>query len=269
MHDEELVPLFLVASKDRVNNNQRFEENLRRLLTRFAVNLKSEAQGRAQKAVVHLLRSRSAYIAGSCSRHLGFGQSGAIFDQLKAQSNNNAETRIRLELLLRDNSIADKAKPPGFDYGSEDEDQSISDDDNELKTEDLPELSRIQQFLLSSVAFNDFRTHIREFIQPSLKTKLRRLVANMSQSTLHNPISEPCRLHLESLISELDVLRAEELTISTHDNLSISNLIKSGIEDFTMKKWDWWPLRPRLKCLSGGCVRIRWYCVSNPWPLAI
>jgi serine/threonine protein kinase len=60
-----------------------------------------------------------------------------------------------------------------------------------------------------------------------------------------------------------DILPANFVETSTEEDLSISNQIKSFVEDFTMLDWDWWPLRPRMRVLKPSERRLVWICVSR------
>jgi hypothetical protein len=60
-----------------------------------------------------------------------------------------------------------------------------------------------------------------------------------------------------------DVLPATSVEISTKEDKSISNQMKSLVEDFTMLDWDWWPLTPRMRALKPNEKRLIWKCVSR------
>ncbi|RYN18368.1 hypothetical protein AA0113_g9767 [Alternaria arborescens] len=57
-----------------------------------------------------------------------------------------------------------------------------------------------------------------------------------------------------------DVLPATSVEISTKEDKSISNQMKSLVEDFTMLDWDWWPLTPRMRALKPNEKRLIWKC---------
>jgi hypothetical protein len=60
-----------------------------------------------------------------------------------------------------------------------------------------------------------------------------------------------------------DILPANSVEISTEEDKSISNQMKSLDEDFTMLDWDWWPLTPRMRALKPNEKRLIWKCVSR------
>ena len=60
-----------------------------------------------------------------------------------------------------------------------------------------------------------------------------------------------------------DILPATSVEISTEEDKSISNQMKSLVEDFTMLDWDWWPLTPRMRALNPNEKRLIWKCVSR------
>ncbi|CAN9179693.1 unnamed protein product [Alternaria alternata] len=57
-----------------------------------------------------------------------------------------------------------------------------------------------------------------------------------------------------------DILPATSVEISTEEDKSISNQMKSLVEDFTMLDWDWWPLTPRMRALNPNEKRLIWKC---------
>jgi hypothetical protein len=60
-----------------------------------------------------------------------------------------------------------------------------------------------------------------------------------------------------------DILPATSVEISTEEDKSISNQMKSLVEDFTMLDWDWWPLISRMRALKTNEKRLIWKCVSR------
>ncbi|CAN9156510.1 unnamed protein product [Alternaria alternata] len=57
-----------------------------------------------------------------------------------------------------------------------------------------------------------------------------------------------------------DILPATSVEISTEEDKSISNQMKSFVEDFTMLDWNWWPLTPRMRALKTNEKRLIWKC---------
>ncbi|OAG20525.1 hypothetical protein CC77DRAFT_1020215 [Alternaria alternata] len=57
-----------------------------------------------------------------------------------------------------------------------------------------------------------------------------------------------------------DILPATSVEISTEEDKSISNQMKSLVEDFTMLDWDWWPLTPCMRALKTSEKRLIWRC---------
>jgi hypothetical protein len=60
-----------------------------------------------------------------------------------------------------------------------------------------------------------------------------------------------------------DILPATSVEISIEEDKSISNQVKSLVEDFTMLDWNWWPLTPRMRALKTSEKRLIWECVSR------
>jgi ankyrin repeat protein len=56
----------------------------------------------------------------------------------------------------------------------------------------------------------------------------------------------------------------EKVKLTTENNFSFGNTVKSWIEDHSGTPWIWWPLTLRLHPLKPGEVWLEWLCVSCP-----
>jgi hypothetical protein len=68
---------------------------------------------------------------------------------------------------------------------------------------------------------------------------------------------------LEVLISELQHVVPDQIVTDVNGTMTAANYLKGIVEDFTGETWDWWPLKPRMRALTKGEVRLWWDCVRN------
>lgn len=67
---------------------------------------------------------------------------------------------------------------------------------------------------------------------------------------------------IEAIISELQHISPDQISIRLQENFSVLNHIKGRWERFTGEAWDWWPLSPYMGPLAAGETRLHWKCVS-------
>lgn len=103
----------------------------------------------------------------------------------------------------------------------------------ESEDDDLPNLTRMKEFFRESEAFqvllNDLRTQL-----------LPHSIRDILLAAPHGSLS-----------------------LSNQHNSSLSNRMKAFVEDFTMLRWNWWPLEPRMRDLNLNETRLLWKCVSG------
>jgi arginyl-tRNA synthetase len=285
LEDEELRVLFAAAiQSDRVGP-ERFERNLRRLLNQYSVDLKEEAERNEEKAAVYLIRSRSRYLANDIRRKLtSVKDSDRQYEILTQRSDHKINSLRAVERYLAESNSkgSNQRRPDNFlseDSGNEAEsseklregdnsdsdfeENSADDDITESQNyEKLPKLSMVKDFMITSTAFSAFRENLRQFIQPTSRSKLGRLLAKISKPERNNSILESSKSKLRSLIRDLDFISPGQIRISYQESSGILNHLKGIVEELTEETWEWWPLKPRLRPLSPGHARLRWDCVS-------
>jgi len=120
----------------------------------------------------------------------------------------------------------------------------------------------VKDFMITSTAFSMFRENLRQFIQPTSRSKLGRLLAKLSKPERNNSIPESSKSKLRSLIRDLDFISPGQIRISYQESSSLLNHLKGIVEELTKETWEWWPLKPRMRALSPRYARLRWDCVS-------
>jgi hypothetical protein len=206
-------------------DEQRFVENLRRLLKSFYKNLSAEAEGKAEMAVARLLRSRSGR--------------GRISQQLVAHIQQEQEEvydgdRVDLQIAADHKQLVETwltraSEGPGVtwfpekEFGNHDIDiqLSTSDSDSDSLGDEFPNISL--QILL------------KDFMLMFLPTELRHVLSSIPK---------------------------EHVWASQEQDLSVANRVKAWVEDSTQVSWNWWPLKSRKRMLRDGESRIFWKCVS-------
>jgi hypothetical protein len=138
----------------------RFERNFRRLLKEFAINLRKEAQNEAQRSATKLVHDYRAYVTriirGKFAIDHSHTQAEALHDIQKQQA-----SKVMLDRLLW--QVAETSEPRTeeaaveSDYGS-----GFSDDEQPA----LPNLEKVKDFMMSSVAFFELERRLREFVSP-------------------------------------------------------------------------------------------------------
>jgi hypothetical protein len=292
LDDEELRVLFAAAiQSDRVGP-ERFERNLRRLLNRYSVDLKEEAERNEEKAAVYLIRSRSRYLANDIRRKLTpVKDSDRQYENMKERSDHKINSLRAVELYLAESNLMDETarvensnlrRPANFlgedsrneaesserqfervNSDSDFEENSADDDITESQNyEKLSKLSMVKDFMITSTAFSMFRENLRQFIQPASRSELGRLLAKLAKPERNNSIPESSKSKLRSLIRDLDFISPGQIRISYQESWSLTNHLKGIVEELTKETWEWWPLKPRMQPLSPGHARLCWNCVS-------
>jgi len=292
LEDEELRVLFTEAiQSDRVGP-ARFERNLRRLLNRYSVDLKEEAESNEEKAAVYLIRSRSRYLANDIRKKFTSGKdSDRPYETLKKRSDHKINSSKAVERYLaesapisqtarvEDNTLrrpanflsedsendveGNETQSEGANSDSDFEENSADDDITESQNfEKLPKLSMVKTFMVTSTAFSMFRRNLQQFIQPPSRSEICRLLAKLSRPERNNSIPESSKAKLRILVTDLDFISPCQIRISYQETSSFSNHLKGIVEDLTKETWEWWPLKPRIRPLPPGHARLRWDCVS-------
>ncbi|KAJ6094202.1 hypothetical protein N7467_003047 [Penicillium canescens] len=141
-----------------------------------------------------------------------------------------------------------------------DENSSASEDSDLNGKEIVNDIQQFEDFLFKSNAFGLMETQLFDFIYPSFRSILMNWISN-ERRTQH---STPRKLRdLGIVISELQHIALDQISISSSDARSMTNVLKGKLEDFTGQVWDWWPLEPYMRGLARDEVRLHWRCTCG------
>jgi hypothetical protein len=161
-HDPEIREL--ISKGFRKMEAERFERNLRRLLKDFAVNLRIEAKSALEKGATKLVHNYRAYVTRLLHEKLAEPDQNRwaeAFHKLKDQDMRNLR-KLRLERWER--FLSDMVEPivrvDGEDLDNESDNGSGFSDDEQ----DLPNLEKVKDFMVSSEAFLVFTKSLHDFV---------------------------------------------------------------------------------------------------------
>lgn len=240
LKDEELGPLFRTSLQRTAAD--KVERNYTRLLAGFAKDLRKEAKNSVEHHVGRLVKFRARFI----SQTLVFAIDPSKRDrtaQLENFLHQNEEREGRVERFLESLTMsggfveATKSAPPPIDS-----DGSVSDDSGEEGN--LPKLSQIKDFILSSKALAILRARLKNFVTPEevLPVMREQSDAQRAQGEFEGPLDERLS-NIENLLGA--VLRP----VTGIDQPSVSSLTKFVLEF----------LRPKI---PEGHQRMTWVCVG-------
>ncbi|KAF4631646.1 hypothetical protein G7Y89_g6486 [Cudoniella acicularis] len=237
---QDLQPLFQDALK--IIDEKRFVDNMRRLLKRFYLALSLKAKTNLEHAAAQLLRSRWSRIRLAQN----------ILDRFSPQKQEHTTlqvSEIQLQVQDLEDWIANNAglssnlenpvnvnAPLPIYTESEGEDGSDADGDDEDEFEQpksLPNIDEMENFLLRGTPFQDLSANICFFLLPASLNSLTRVLRSVPQ---------------------------DRVWFSEEEDSSLTNKLKTLIEDATEENWNWWPLRPRMKRLQKEQTRVHWIC---------
>ena len=174
--DEVKLILIQAASSDSLCD-ERFERNLRRLLTQLSWSLKKIAREPAQKAATTLLRWRSRYIAHGIQQAL---TAQNVLQSQDGKFDNRSEIEKFLEGLQRNS--------PEIQKSPQEKAESDSEAENDFPLHEsvmkdvIANLSSVKNFMIGSEGFLDFRASLWNLVDPSLKSKLCSIRTDISDS---------------------------------------------------------------------------------------
>lgn len=225
-----------------------FANTGRKLLKTFYLGLLEDARTELEQQSVRLLKSRRGRvrISVAIADIVSSDEAELIEERIKASE----QDRMRAERLERyaadvpHESFKDPEEQAvqEFQYDGEDRGDpyelhtTCSDKEASLdigsEPEEQPHLAEMEEFFRNSKSFQSLLNGFKELLLPQ---SLKDIV--MSAST-------------------------DSIWLSDQQNLSPINRVKASIEDYTMLRWNWWPLEPRMRLLKADETRLFWRCVS-------
>lgn len=233
----------------------RIHRNLGKLFKLFASQLARETQGNQHANVIKFVRGASSSIA---SRVL---QSPGIVDISVLDKTNIGEleeTNSRAKVIGTEDvgDLTANAEPVGSDS-----DDHLSLEDLDLQGQEImDELQKVENFFFQSNAFQIMERRFFDFVYSSLRSILMNWISYQRRIEIFT--KEQLR-DLELIVSELQHISSDQITLSLSDKRSFINSFKGKLEELTGETWDWWPLKPHMRTLAKDNARLHWECVRN------
>jgi serine/threonine protein kinase len=186
LKDEALSILFRFEVQNEKIGGQRFERNFRRLLIQYAIDLRREAESIDQKSAAAFVQLKSRYIANNIRRTITVGENEALdMEKIKSQQ---VDRQVSIERYLQEMLPEDdppsphrndmqflpipRASPEDFTSEDSNSESEIEEPEPQItlqEHEPFPVLSRLKNFMVSSVAFSSLKENLHEFIYPSFQ----------------------------------------------------------------------------------------------------
>jgi hypothetical protein len=287
LNDEHLKPLYSTALESPKIGGQRFETNFRRLLKKFAVDLKKEAEDPLQVQAAKFVGAQASIVAGNIREALQTHGDRKVLpilagQALPLQDNIDQETSLAEnptvvaeegQQSMRDLSICKWIS--NTDTSSCLEASEVPDTDDA----DLSSLVEVKQFILSSNAFVALRHNFINFVYPPIElpseeagqdTMPEEKIKHESMPSHPEQQDQPKEMSTDSLDLEPFQLcyNGRMLTLRPWNlvpSISFIDQAKAVMGRFIHCRIIWWPFTPRnTECLKDH-VRVSWYCVSHTY----
>ncbi|KAI0842910.1 hypothetical protein F5Y06DRAFT_76436 [Hypoxylon sp. FL0890] len=261
--DESMMSHILVATRKEDIGWERMRSEFRKMLKRYALNLKAEAHSDHHQAIVRFVGSFSACITRDVFSKFSTGGRETEF-RIPESLQNIRDSREMVEEYLQ--KVLGPAKPIEC---NEDSDQDSTDEEfgeEEPYDGSLGHLDRMERFIQESIAYQILRRQVYDFVYPSLGSRLRDLVSSWSRPS-HKYHDYIIRYKLSNLVAELQYINPD--TIRFDYNEETDYLAKAVgysqtlVELWTNERWDWWPLAQCSRPLKEGETRLRWECTCG------
>ena len=255
LKNENFQRICKAALQEKSIPRTRIHRNLGKLFKLFASQLARETQGNQHANAIKFVRGASSSIA---SRVL---QSPGIVDISVLDKTNIGEleeTSSRAKVIGTEDvgDLTANAEPVGSDS-----DDHLSLEDLDLQGQEIvDELQKVENFFFQSNAFQIMERRFFDFVYPSLRSILMNWISYQRRIEIFT--KEQLR-DLELIVSELQHISSDQITLSLSDKRSLINSFKGKLEELTGETWDWWPLKPHMRTLAKDNARLHWECVRN------
>jgi hypothetical protein len=289
--DGTLTSLISAAVSKQGIGFERMRNNFRKLLKHYAEDLKAETSNDRHRALVGFVSSYSANISHELFSKTSMSDQGAEAEipEPTKKPHDAEDRRKKVEEYLQKRldhtgsaesaELGDPNNPSKSNEVEERNENSESDEDSDQDSVverdgeeesydgSLKHLDQIKRFILESIAYQTLLRRLHEFIQPSLRSRLRDLVAVWSRPD-HKYHVYVTRYKLSNLVAELQYIRPDEIRFDhgewdDHRARRVTSYYQNVVEYWTGEHWDWWPLAPSSRPLEQLETRIRWKCVSS------
>ncbi|KAL8350115.1 hypothetical protein RB601_001390 [Gaeumannomyces tritici] len=231
-------PRFMVLCEKASSamGDERFVQNMRRLLKSFHKNLLREASTEGEKAVAKLLRSRQGRLR--ISRQLVIflkqEQEGWDGDRIEAQVAPREQRGVEIWLrAVAGNPEARRDWDPTPPTTEEPDHAGPSSDDEtdiEEGEEEFPHISELRRFLQRAESYERLLEDFELMFLPPWLTRV------------------------------LQSVPRRDISLSKRQDTSVANTLKAWVEDHTQVRWDWWPFERRRRTLRDDQSHIFWKC---------
>ncbi|KAL8364769.1 hypothetical protein RB595_003849 [Gaeumannomyces hyphopodioides] len=214
--------------------DERFVQNMRRLLKSFHKNLLEEASTDGEKAVAKLLRSRPGRLRISLQLVVFLRQDQEGWDggrvEVRVAPQEQRAVESWLGAVAKNPECHWDRDPTPVTAGEPNDSEPSSEDEIDVEDEEFPHISELRRFLQRAESYERL---LKDFELMFLPAWLARVLRSVSK---------------------------ENITLSTQQDISVANSLKSWVEDHTQVRWNWWPLERRKRPLRDGQFRIFWKC---------
>jgi hypothetical protein len=241
LDDKDLRSIFVSAIENNKIGTEKFERNIRRLLNQFLVGLKQEARIKEQNDAIYLIRSQSRFIARYVCNSIAPSKYPNRFDRLQKQSNDKPSRLLTQEAVNHYLEHSNDLHEEDIQGRPRIEEESESESDINEKFENyglLAGLSRVQDFIISSIAFSRFRENLRGFIRQDFMSKVNSLIRKLTKDERSYLRLEHFTSKLNRLARELSSIPPNEIWLLFEEKLGLSNRYKRIIEDLTHQTWE-------------------------------
>jgi tetratricopeptide (TPR) repeat protein len=276
------------ALQQRRISKAQIHKDLAGLLRDFAIKLSQEKSPAQYSNVAEFVRGASSHIASRILQSHNKVNTSILEDfNIHELTETNSEAIVAEYLLAQNPSEETNPSARPIDFPESDhihsfqerftdpinyaerasDSDSDSDSESHSSIEDLDlnghaivnELQQIGDLLFNSDAFQLMEVKFFGLVNPSFGCILMEWISEQRRAQQYstNQIRS-----LEIVAGELQHIVPDQISISSSDTKSIVNNFKGRFEDLTGKVWDWWPLRPYMRGLAEGEVRLQWRCVS-------
>lgn len=259
-----LSPLYQEASRSARNGSSRLQNNVRRLLVKYAYDMKREPGSnlREYQAIAQFVGRFAGRISSEICGLVSRGRR-EYFGRLKnlpASKRGHVESLLRILSNPKESSDGVTRNEP---LDSDDEVSEPEDDDYEYNDDTaFPEISRAERFLLRGAAFRSLIARLNEWVYPSFHVRVRKLL-----DLVPKPDGQEANLRLRhelfQLVAEIRYIPPNEISFSKQERMGGLNYLQGLIQGWSGQTWDWRPLKPYMRPLSDGETRILWTCVGS------
>jgi hypothetical protein len=279
--DEIMIALLLIGVSREPIGFERMRNNFRRLLKHFANDLKADILSESHRDLRRFVHSYSVMITcelfamvpideqRKINPYVPEAEHGIPSDEKRIAHERKVESYLQSlhwgGIAPRTSEVTEAPNPD--DEESDQESVLEEAGEDEPYEGSLQNLDQMKHFILESTAYQILRRRLEEFVQPSLNSRFRDLVARWSNPKHKNHI-DAARYKLRNLVTDLQhvspfEIRFERGEITSRFVMFISHY-QHSIERWTGESWDWWPLPRYPRPLAESETRLRWKCVSTP-----